>query len=118
MREPLGWTMQLVPAAEVRTATIGDVTIARSADAVVVKEVGRGVYDPVVYFPRTDVDMERLVPVDTTTHCPLKGDTEYFDVALDGTRVPEAAWSYVTTIEAAAELRGLVAFDPGAVTVR
>lgn len=56
------------------------------------KEVGFDVYDHVTYFPRADVDMAVLVPVDKTTHCPLKGDTEYFDIVVDGERIPEAAW--------------------------
>ena len=69
------------------------------------------------YFPRADVDQDALVRIDKTTHCPLKGDTEYFDVVVDGERIAEAAWSYVDTIEVAAELRGLVAFDATKVTV-
>ena len=108
--------MQLVTGAT-RTATVDGITIARSSKAVVVKEVGRGVYDPVVYFPRADVEMDRLVPIEKTTHCPLKGDTEYFDVVLDDRRLGEAAWSYTDTIDVAEALRDLVAFDARQVTV-
>ncbi|MGY9071429.1 MAG: DUF427 domain-containing protein [Acidimicrobiales bacterium] len=28
-----------------------------------------------------------------STHCPLKCDTEYFDIATDGQHLTEAAWS-------------------------
>lgn len=108
--------MKLVPDAT-RTASVDGVTIARSSNAVVVKEVGRGVYDPVVYFPRVDVEMERLLPIETTTHCPLKGDTTYFDVTVDGRRLAEAAWSYTNTIDVAESLRDIVAFDARQVTV-
>ncbi len=82
-----------------------------------VKEVGRDLYDHVTYLPRAGVNMEALVPIDKTTHCPLKGDTEYFDVVVDGERVAEAAWSYVETIEVAAELNGRIAFDASKVTI-
>ncbi|MGI9610579.1 MAG: DUF427 domain-containing protein [Acidimicrobiia bacterium] len=102
--------MRVTPAGALRSASVSGATIARSTDAVVVKEVGRDVYDPVIYFPRTDVTMDALVGIDKTTHCPLKGDTEYFDVVIDGQTIAEAAWSYVETIEVAAELRGYVAF--------
>ncbi|MEM9134912.1 MAG: DUF427 domain-containing protein [Actinomycetota bacterium] len=109
--------MRVVPAEGERTASVGSTTIARSGGAVVVKEVGRDVYDHVVYFPRADVDMDALTAIDKTTHCPLKGDTEYFDLTVGGERVGEAAWSYRETIEVAAELNGLVAFDTSKVTV-
>jgi uncharacterized protein (DUF427 family) len=109
--------MRIVPASGDRSATIGTVPVARSTQALTVKEAGRDLYDPVIYFPRSDVDMELLLPVDKTTHCPLKGDTEYFDVIVDGERIPEAAWSYVKTIEVAAELRDLIAFDSSTITV-
>lgn len=109
--------MRIVPAAGERTASIGDAAIARSSDALVVKEAGLDLYDHVVYFPRADVDMAALIRIDKATHCPLKGDTEYFDVVVDGERVAEAAWSYLDTIEVAADLRDLVAFDTSKVTV-
>ena len=109
--------MRVAPAPGQRQATVGDHSLAQSAEAVVVKEVGLDLYDHVTYFPRADVNMDALVKIDKTTHCPLKGDTEYFDVLVDGERVPEAAWSYVETIEEAAELRDLIAFDGSKVTV-
>ena len=109
--------MRIVPAGESRSASIDGTTIAESSDAVIVKEVGLDLYDHVTYFPRADVDMGALVRIDKTTHCPLKGDTEYFDLVVDGERITEAAWSYVETIDVAAGLRGLVAFDSTKVLV-
>lgn len=109
--------MRVVPAGAERSAWIGDVLLARSADALVVKEAGLDLYDHVTYFPRAEVNMDALVRIDKTTHCPLKGDTEYFDITVDGEQISEGAWSYVTTIEVAAMLRELVAFDNSKVTV-
>ena len=40
-----------------------------------------GKYPAVVYVPRDDVDMERLAPSDLSTHCPFKGDANYFRCA-------------------------------------
>ena len=110
--------MRVVPAEGSRTASTGESTIARSENALVIKEVGYDLYDHVVYFPRSDVDMDALVPIDKTTHCPLKGDTQYFDIVADGERIAEAAWSYVDTIDEAAEISDLVAFDSSKVVVR
>ncbi|MDH3679970.1 MAG: DUF427 domain-containing protein [Acidimicrobiia bacterium] len=109
--------MRIVPAGEPRSASVGGTVIAQSAEAVVVKEVGLDLYDHVTYFPRADVNMNALVRVGKTTHCPLKGNTEYFDLVVDGERIAEAAWSYVDTIDVAADLRGLVAFDTTKVLV-
>lgn len=108
--------MRIVPADGERIASVGGTTVARSQDALVVKEVGRDIYDPVVYFPRADVEMDLLTRIDKSTHCPLKGDTEYFDLEVDGHRIGEAAWSYIEMV-AGHELHELVAFDSTKVTV-
>lgn len=109
--------MRVVPAGGTCTASISGREIARSDRALVVNEVGRAVYDPVVYFPRSDVNESVLIAIDKTTHCPLKGNTAYFDLVVDDQRVSEAAWSYTDTIEAAEILTGLIAFDRKHVTV-
>ena len=108
--------MQIVPAGRRVTASLGSDVVAASENAVVVKEVGRGVYDPVVYFPRADVDEAVLTPIDKSTHCPLKGDTEYFDISAGGREAAEAAWSYVEII-GDHELGGMIAFDTAKIEV-
>ena len=108
--------MRVVPADRTSVARIGDHAIATSDTAVVVKEVGHDIYDAVTYFPRSGVEMSGLSRLDKTTHCPLKGDTEYFDVTVDGQTYPEAAWSYVEMI-LGDELKDLIAFDTTQVDV-
>ena len=49
-------------------------------------------------------------------HCPLKGDTEYFDLVVGADRHADAAWSYVTLVTDN-PLQGLIAFDPAQVRV-
>ncbi|MEM7365481.1 MAG: DUF427 domain-containing protein [Pseudomonadota bacterium] len=93
------------------TATINGKEVARSNRALKVKEVGRGVYDPALYFPREDVDMSCLEATEKTTHCPLKGDTTYFDLDLNGEHRKDVAWSYTSTIDDAGVIKDLVAFD-------
>lgn len=108
--------MTVTPAGGRLTATVDGHVVADSTDALVCKEVGRRIYDPVVYFPRDDVADGALVPTDRSTHCPLKGDTEYFDVVVDGRRHPEAAWSYVELVTDN-PLLGLVAFDAAQLSI-
>ncbi len=93
------------------TATLGDTELARSTRALKLKEVAYDVYDPVIYFPREDVAMDHLVRSEKTSHCPLKGDTEYFDGVTAGGRVENVAWSYDRTIDRAAAIRDYIAFD-------
>ena len=109
--------MRVVPASGLCSASVGETLIAQSANAWIVKEVGYDLYDHVVYFPRSDVNMELLVAVDKTTHCPLKGNTKYFDLVLEVGRLEQAAWSYVETIDVADQLRELIAFDTTKVDV-
>ncbi len=101
------------------TATAG-ATLAVSDSAVVVEEVGRTRYAPVVYFPRQDIHA-RLVLTPKRTYCPLKGTASYYDVILpSGKRLIEAAWAYdeVRDFDAHLELlRQKVAFDASLVRV-
>lgn len=99
------------------TARVGELVVARSRRTRKVKEVGLDVYDPVHYFPREDVDMARLERNDRSTHCPLKGDTEYFDLVVGEDRIENAAWCYVQTIEEASALQDRIAFDAGRVQI-
>ena len=108
--------MTVTPAGGRRVATIAGHVVADSADALVCKEVGFGIYDPVVYFPRADIEAGALVSIDKSTHCPLKGNTEYFDLVVGGEQHAEAAWSYVELITDN-PLKGLVAFDTTSVDV-
>ncbi len=92
--------------------------LAESTGAVRLLEVGRDVYDPVIYVPRADVRAS-LGPNDTSTHCPLKGDAAYFDL-LDETGTvaqPKIAWTYPQPFDFATELNGLVAFYADQVTI-
>ena len=109
--------MQIVPARTRFVATVDGYEVASSVGALVVKEVGLDVYDPMVYFPRGDVNMTHLAASGNASTCPLKGTAEYFDATLDGQTIDDAAWSYVLTL-AGPELEGLIAFDPGRVDVR
>ena len=60
--------MRIVPVDRTVTVSVDGVEVARTTRASRVKEVGRDIYDAVVYFPRADVDMARLERTERTTH--------------------------------------------------
>ena len=65
------------------------------------------------YFPRADVRTEFLKDSATHTYCPWKGDASYFNVEVDGKVNVDATWYYAEPFEAAAAIRGYVAFWHG-----
>jgi uncharacterized protein (DUF427 family) len=86
-------------------ATWNGTVIADSDDTVVVE----GNH----YFPLESVRNDVLRPSQTTTHCPWKGDASYYSLELDGETNRDAAWYYPEPYDAAAEIRGRVAFWKG-----
>ena len=56
---------------------------------------------------------DALAPTDHRSHCPWKGEASYFDVVVDGEHNPNAAFTYVTPKDAAAEIKDRVAFWHG-----
>lgn len=103
--------------ARVRVLRDGQV-LADSVNAVRVLEVGRDLYDPVLYIPKDDVS-DRLIPNPKQTHCPLKGDATYFDLAAeDGSKVEtEIAWTYAQSFDFAQALKGRLGFYANKVTI-
>lgn len=86
-------------------ATWNGAVIAESDDTVVVE----GNH----YFPRDAVMDGALSPSDTTSVCPWKGTASYFSVEADGSTNTDAAWTYPTPKEKAAEIKDRVAFWKG-----
>ena len=84
----------------------GDVLLADSTAALRVMEIGKSVYDPVIYIPQSDLVAD-FEPVDKSTHCPIKGDASY--VALNG---DELGWVYRDPIPMTQQLKGHYAFWP------
>ena len=80
-------------------------TIASSNDTVVVE----GNH----YFPASAVDAGVLKPSATTTGCPWKGTAHYHSLVVDGQENRDAAWYYPEPKDAAAQIRGRIAFWKG-----
>ncbi|HTI02999.1 MAG TPA: DUF427 domain-containing protein [Acidisoma sp.] len=65
------------------------------------------------YFPESSLNLDLLRRSDHTSVCPWKGTAHYFDLVVDGATNPNAVWYYPEPKEAAAEIRGRVAFWKG-----
>lgn len=65
------------------------------------------------YFPPDTVRRDFLQESDTRTQCNWKGTAHYYHVHLAGEKNRDAAWYYPEPLEAAAHIRGYVAFWRG-----
>ncbi len=65
------------------------------------------------YFPPGSIRKEYFRPSNQHTHCPWKGEASYCDIAVDGAVNEAAAWYYPEPKEAAANIKGRIAFRKG-----
>jgi uncharacterized protein (DUF427 family) len=68
------------------------------------------------YLPKTDIRMDLLSPRDTVTHCPYKGEAEYWSLKHDDAN-GAVAWSYRTPLPESQKIAGFVAFYPEKVDI-
>ncbi len=90
--------------------------LAETTSATRLLEAGKTLYDPVIYLPMHDV----LVPLTkqgNTTHCPLKGDANYFTFENGQETSSDLAWSYERPFDFSQEIGGLIAFYPDKVII-
>ena len=92
----------------------GGVVIAETAQALTLKEAR---YPAVQYVPRTDANMALLERTARTTHCPYKGDANYFSIKANGATLENAIWTYESPYPAMAEIAGHLAFYPDKVKI-
>ena len=90
------------------------VVIADTAHALTLKEA---TYPAVQYVPREDAKMALLARTDRVTHCPYKGDANYFSIMADGKTIENSIWSYETPFPAMVEISGHLAFYPDKVKI-
>jgi uncharacterized protein (DUF427 family) len=90
------------------------VVIAETTHALTLKEAS---YPAVQYVPREDAKMELLSRTDRVTHCPYKGDANYFSVTAGGKIIENSIWTYEKPFPAMAEISGYLAFYPDRVKI-
>lgn len=104
----------VVPAEGTYSIRAGGAVLGETSRALELRE---GTYDPVLYVPREDVAMAFLDRSDKTTHCPHKGDANYFSVVTKSVTLPDAVWTYEAPHDQVAGIAGHLAFGHGEVTV-
>jgi uncharacterized protein (DUF427 family) len=102
------------PTGQPVTVTAGDQIIARTDNALTLREAS---YPPIQYVPIDDVDPSALRPSDHETYCPYKGDASYFTVTTPDGELENVIWTYEQPYEAVAEIGGHVAFYANRVDV-
>ena len=100
------------PSSRAVTVRVGDVVVAESTRAMVLSETG---LPNRWYLPAEDTRM--LVPSETMTHCPYKGDASYWTFRGDGTEVADVAWSYEQPFDGVQRIAGYRSFLGEDVTV-
>jgi uncharacterized protein (DUF427 family) len=97
------------------TVSAGSTVLGQSHNALEMREDG---YPPVIYVPREDIDMGRLVPTNHVTKCPWKGQASYFSIKGDFGMLANAVWTYETPKDDVSAIAGHLAFYPDRVTVK
>ena len=99
--------VQLEPNNRRLRVLVDGVLVADTIRSLYMFEVG---HVPVYYFPKADVRFDRLEHTDRSTHCPRKGDAEYWSIVVGDRRIDDAVWGYPSPIEDAPDLSAYVAF--------
>ena len=90
--------------------------IVESEQALILKEVGKSVYDPVFYFPKEDVKVELEKEADRESFCPIKGDATYWNLKENPTKNDYFAWSYEKSLPQTKKIEGYIAFNLANIT--
>ena len=101
--------VEILPSSRHVRIELEGVTIAETAKPTLLFETGLPTR---YYLPKTHVRLDLLVPSDTASHCPYKGQAEYWSIRLDDEVRPDIAWSYRTPLQESQKIAGLISFYP------
>ena len=88
-------------------------TVARWNGTVIAESDKTVVVEGNNYFPPESVNTQYLRPSTTTSRCPWKGLAGYYSLVVDGKTNEDAAWYYAEPSDAAAAIKGYIAFWKG-----
>lgn len=103
---PVRRTPQAIPWPRRVRASFGGETVADSEGVLLLLEPGRL---PVYYFPPEDVRRDLLMPSETRSRTPSKGDAAHWHLRVGDREATDAAWSYAEPREPA-NIAGAIAF--------
>jgi uncharacterized protein (DUF427 family) len=99
--------VDILPSSRHIRVEVDGVTVAESSNARLLFETGLATR---YYLPKTHVRMDLLRPTDTASHCPYKGQAEWWSVRIGDTLREDLAWSYPTPLPESQKIAGLIAF--------
>ncbi len=86
------------------------IELANTINPLLLKEVGKQVYDQVYYIPREDVDMKFLTQNEKNSVCPIKGTAVYYNFKKEDDLTESIAWSYEEPLPRAKRIQNYIAF--------
>jgi uncharacterized protein (DUF427 family) len=92
----------------------GSTPLGQTAQAL---RMAEGSYPPVLYVPRSDVDMGLLQRTARQSTCPHKGLCSYYSITTPEGLLENAVWSYEAPIAGMEAIAGYLAFYPDKVSV-
>lgn len=99
--------IDILPSSRHVRIEIDGVTVAESSNAALLFETGLPVR---YYLPKTHVRLDLLTHTDSETHCPYKGQAEYWSVRTGDIVHEDIAWSYPTPLPESLGVAGHIAF--------
>jgi uncharacterized protein (DUF427 family) len=99
--------VDILPSSRHVRIEIDGVTVAESSSPMLLFETGLPVR---YYLPKPHVRLDLLEHTDTRTHCPYKGEAEYWSVRTGDAVHADIVWSYPTPLPESERVAGLVAF--------
>jgi uncharacterized protein (DUF427 family) len=99
--------VDILPSSRHVRVEVEGMTVAESASPRLLFETGLPAR---YYLPKTHVRLDLLIPTDTVSHCPYKGQAEYWSVRAADAVHEDLAWSYRTPLPESQKIAGLVAF--------
>ena len=93
-----------------------DEIIVESKNTLILKEVGKSVYNPIFYFPKEDILAKLVIAFDRKSYCPIKGDATYWNFKENPTS-DYLAWSYEKALSRTKKIEGYIAFNLDQITL-
>src|ERR687895_1294147 len=99
--------VDILPSSRHVRVEVDGVTVAESAKPTLLFETGLPTR---YYLPKTHVRMDLLVPTYSVSHCPYKGQAEWWSVRAGDEVHENLTWSYRTPLPESQKVAALVAF--------
>lgn len=99
--------IDILPSSRHVRIEVDGVTVAESSNPTLLFETGLPVR---YYLPKTHVRLDLLTHTDSESHCPYKGQAEYWSVRTGDAVHEDIAWSYPTPLPESLGVAGHIAF--------